>query len=539
MSSQPPYTPPGGGMPPGTPPYDPRTQWRVYREQQRAAWRAQREAWRAQKDAWKAGYGGGYVPHAPSIVGPIILVGIGVIGLLMYTGHISAPSFWTWYGHWWPLLLIMAGLALLGEWALDMRRKTPVHRGGGFVGMLILLALIGLAASGWNGFWGPMRADWGDHGDNFFNFFGLPEHDQDQQVLNTQVPANAAVQIENPRGDVSVTAGDGPNVQVQAHLIAFANSDSAAKKIFDAEQAHVTVSGNTVLVKSDGNNSGRLNLAVTVPKSAKVTINSGHGDVTAAGLGAGVTIASSHGDVHLSTIQGSTQVHFSNDRGDFSAHGVNGDLTADGNCNDLTFSEVKGKVDVNGEIFGDVHMENITGPMHVHTSVTELQLATLPGDLTLNSDDLRVTEARGEVRITTREKDVDLSQIYGDTYVENSRGQISIEPAGAYSIEARSGKGDVEITLPPNASANVNGHTHNGDIVSDYELAINGDESKTVSGRIGSGQGKITLNSDVGDLRIKKGSGFPPAPPTPPAAPSAENAPHLRAPKAPSEPVSQ
>jgi DUF4097 and DUF4098 domain-containing protein YvlB len=177
--------------------------------------------------------------------------------------------------------------------------------------------------------------------------------------------------------------------------------------------------------------------------------------------------------------------------------------------------------------------------MHVHTSVTELQLATLPGDLTLNSDDLRVTEARGEVRITTREKDVDLSQIYGDTYVENSRGQISIEPAGAYSIEARSGKGDVEITLPPNASANVNGHTHNGDIVSDYELAINGDESKTVSGRIGSGQGKITLNADVGDLRIKKGSGFPPAPPTPPAAPSAENAPHLRAPKAPSEPVSQ
>ncbi|HEY6490891.1 MAG: DUF4097 family beta strand repeat-containing protein [Terracidiphilus sp.] len=533
MSSQPPYTPPGGGAP-----YDPRTQWRAYREQQKAAWRAQRDAWRAQRHAWKASYGGGYVPRVPSVVGPIILVAIGIVGLLIYGGHISPSNFWMWYGHWWPLLLIAAGLALLGEWALDMRRATPVHRSGGFVGGLILLALIGLAASGWNGFWGPMRANWGDHDDNnFFNFFGQPERDQDQQVLNAQIPGNAVIQIENPRGDVSVTTGDGNAVQVQAHEVAYADSDSGAKKIFESEQAHLTVSGNTVLVKSESNNSGRLNLAITVPKTAQVTVNSGHGDVTAAGLGNGATISSSHGDVHLSTIQGSVQVHFSNDRGDFSAHQVDGDLTADGNCNDVTFSEVKGKVTINGEIFGDVHLENVTGPIHLHTSVTELQLAALPGDMTLNSDDLRVTEAKGEVRVTTREKDVDLSQIYGDTYVSNSRGQISIEPAGSYSIDAKSGKGDVEVTLPPDTSATVEGHTHNGDIVSDYGLEINGDESKSVSGRIGGGQSKISLNADVGDLRIKKGSGFPPAPPNPPAS---ANAPHLRAPKTPPEqPVTQ
>jgi DUF4097 and DUF4098 domain-containing protein YvlB len=535
MSSQPPYTPPGG-----VPPYDPRTQWRAYREQQKAAWRAQREAWRAQRHVWKAGYGSAYGPHVPSVVGPILLVGIGIVGLLIYSGHIAASNFWSWYGRWWPLLLIAAGIALLGEWALDMRRTTPVRRGGGFVGMLILLALLGMAASGWNGVWGPMRAQWGDHDDNFFNFFGLPEHDQDQQLLNAKVPANAVVQIENPRGDVSVTAGDSSTVEVQAHEVAFANSDNDAKRIFDSEQAHVTVSGNTVLVKSESNNSGRLNLAVTVPKGAQVTVNAGHGDVTAAGLGAGANITSSHGDVHLSTIQGSVQVHFSNDRGDFSAHEIGGDITADGNCNDLTFSEIKGKVTLNGEIFGDVHLETITGPVHLHTSVTELQLASLPGDMTLNSDDLRVTEAKGEVRVTTHAKDVDLSQIYGDSYVDDSRGQISVEPAGNYSIDAKSGKGDVEVTLPPEASATVDGHTHNGDIVSDYSLDINGDESKTVSGRIGGGQAKISLRADVGDLRIKKGSGFTPTPPSAPAPPATANAPHLKAPKAPPEqPITQ
>jgi DUF4097 and DUF4098 domain-containing protein YvlB len=535
--STPPYTPPGG-----TPPYDPQTQWRVYREQQRAAWRAQRDAWKAQQHAWKAGYGGAYGPRVPSVVGPVILIAIGIVGVLLYSGRIAPSEFWGWYGHWWPLLLIAAGLAMLGEWALDLRRTTPVRRGGGFVGILILLALLGFAASGWNGFWGPMRAQWGDHDDNFFNFFGLPEHDLDQQVIHQQIPANAAIEIQNPRGDVSVTAGDGANIEVQGHEVAFANSDDAAKKIFDAEAAHVTVSGNSVLVKGESNQSGRLNLAITVPKGAQVRVNSGHGDVTAASLGAGVTITASHGDVHLSTIEGSAQVHFSSDRGDFSAHDVQGDVTADGNCNDLTFSDIKGKVTLNGEIFGDVHFENIGGPIHLQTSMTDLDLAQLPGDLTLNSDDLRVTQAKGQVRVKTKAKDVDLSQIYGDTYVDDSRGQITVEPAGNYSVEAKNGKGDVELTLPPDTSAVVDGRTHNGDIVSDFPLEISGDESKTVSGRIGSGQAKISLTADVGDLRIKRGSGFPPAPPTPPATGSSASpkAPHLKAPQSPpAQPVTQ
>ena len=61
MSSVPPNMPPGGGAPPPYPPYDPKTQWRVYREQQKAAWRAQRDAWKAQRYAMKAGYTTGQV----------------------------------------------------------------------------------------------------------------------------------------------------------------------------------------------------------------------------------------------------------------------------------------------------------------------------------------------------------------------------------------------------------------------------------------------------------------------------------------------
>src|SRR5579863_4813468 len=117
--STPPNMPPGGGPP--IPPYDPKAQWRAYREQQKAAWRAQRDAWKTQKYAWKAGYGGVYGPRVPSMVGPVILICIGIIALLIMTGHLAAENFWEWYSRWWPVLLIVAGLALLAEWAIDLR----------------------------------------------------------------------------------------------------------------------------------------------------------------------------------------------------------------------------------------------------------------------------------------------------------------------------------------------------------------------------------------------------------------------------------
>jgi hypothetical protein len=112
--NMPPNTPPGGAPPP-FPPFDPKTQWKAYREQQKAAARAQREAWKAQRQAMKANYAGVYCPRVPSMVGPIILIGIGIIALMVMTGRIASGEFWAWYGHWWPMLLIGAGVLLLGE----------------------------------------------------------------------------------------------------------------------------------------------------------------------------------------------------------------------------------------------------------------------------------------------------------------------------------------------------------------------------------------------------------------------------------------
>ena len=130
--------------------------------------------------------------------------------------------------------------------------------------------------------------------------------------------------------------------------------------------------------------------------------------------------------------------------------------------------------------------------------------------------------------------------------VEDRDGRITVEPAGNYAVDAKNSKGDVEVTLPANASATVDARTRNGEIMTEFGLTVNGEESKTVSGKIGSGGAKITLVTDVGDVNIKRGEAFPAAPnapnaaPATPKAPAAPNAPHLKPSKAlPAQPVTQ
>ena len=121
------------------PRYDPRwqkTQQRMWRDQQRmqagqerAYQRAQTAAWKAQakaqRDQYRAYWRG---QRRTSLVGPLLLIVIGVVFFLVHTGRIAMFAFFTWYAHWWPLLLIVIGVLRLAEWAYDRSRQSADAR---------------------------------------------------------------------------------------------------------------------------------------------------------------------------------------------------------------------------------------------------------------------------------------------------------------------------------------------------------------------------------------------------------------------------
>ena len=68
-----------------------------------------------------------------SILAPLLLTTVGVMFLLIQRGRIDRVHFWSWYGQWWPLLLVGAGLVVLAEWAVvvtgGFELERPSERG--------------------------------------------------------------------------------------------------------------------------------------------------------------------------------------------------------------------------------------------------------------------------------------------------------------------------------------------------------------------------------------------------------------------------
>ncbi len=265
-------------------------------------------------------------------------------------------------------------------------------------------------------------------------------------------------------------------------------------------------------------------------------ITAGHGDVTLEGLKGASNVSASHGDVKLDGINGNVHTHMS--KGDFSAHSIKGDLTVEGHLGDVTISDVQGKAMLNGDFFGDTHLEHVSQNVHFHSSRTELELGRLDGDITMDSDDLHITQAAGPVRVVTRSKNIEATQISGDIHIEDTNGEVNIvavNPLG--NIVVNNKNQPVTLTLPQNANFTINGNTTEGDVETDFGLNVTGSDNRhNVSGQVGKGGVKIEVNQDHGDIRVRKGENTALMPAAPPAAPEPPpppppNAKHLRSPK--------
>ncbi len=458
----------------------------------------------------------------PSMVGPIVLIVVGVIALLVETNQINGIHLWDWYMRWWPLLLIGVGTLSLGEWWLDRNSGMTGRRShAGLIVLILCLAGFGYGIGVTSrGLHGMHLFDHGEQDDLFSRMMGQQRNDD--RSLNEVIPSGAAIDIQVPHGDITVTQSGDDQIHVQAHLVVYTGNEKNARRAFDALAPHLEVHGKSVTLRAADASDGRADLTVEIPVGATPKISAGHGDVTLEGLAGPVDVAAERGDFKAHKITGGLHVRMG--KGDFDAHAIDGEVALQGRLDDVSISDVQGRVALDGDFFGSSDLAHIAGPVHFHSSRSDVEVATIPGDLAIDSDDLQLNNATGPAKISTSAKDVECSGISGDLHVEAGDGDISVGavmPLGQLQIHNRNGS--INVTLPREAGFQLQGIAKNGDIDAKLDLPINdAGEGKTIAGKVGAGGPRVELTADHGDIEIRRieAAMVPPVPPVPPAPPA-------------------
>ena len=519
-----------GNFPP-QPPYG--GDWKYQRRVLKDQARAQRDIARVQRDAYRQQVRG---QRRSSILGPIILIALGLVFLLVQTGRLPEHHLWDWYARFWPLLLIGAGVIMLIEWVFDHYIQSdptrPRYRrriGGGVFTLLILLVVAGAVASqtrmhinGDKWFYG-----WNLNQNNLDEFLG-DKHESDQSIATRDFPAHGSFSVDNPRGDVTISGtSDDNQLHVSVHKEVYTRSDSEADARAQQLTPRLNTVGDSVTLTAPALEGARADLVITIPTTAAITVNANHGDVTISAIKAPVAVTANHGDIELSAITGPVAVRINNGDSSISAHSVTGPVAIEGKGRDTTLSDITGPVAMRGDYFGTSHFERIRGPIKFHTSRTDLQLIRLDGEIEISDNaDLSTSNAVGPLILTTGNRNITLDRIAGDVTVTNRNGSVDVTNAPPLSnVTVENRNGSVNVTVPEQSAFAYQLEATNGSIESDFSHIKSSDEDEahknSVSGTIGSSGPStptIRISTSQGDVSLKKASigPLPPLPPLPP-----------------------
>jgi len=452
-------------------------------------------------------------PRGRSVVGPLILIVIGLLFLLRNFGY-TIPLLYNFVKY-WPLLFVVIGVVRLAEHFAARSAQRPVPRmGGGTVFLLVIVIAVGVGLSAAHH--GRNNIDWGwardnsdmdevDLQDHLMRLFGS-EYTYDG-TLSQQIPAGGSVRVNCDRGDITVNNWDQPQVQVVYHKRIFAGSRGEADSTNQATTPKLLAQGTSVDVQANSEGAGIKGVAtdieVYLPLKADLEVTARRGDVTIDQVAGNVNVTTRHGSLHASN--------------------VTGNLVADGRLDDLTLETISGTVLVTADVFGDTRLSKLQKGAVLRTSRTELQFAKLDGNLTMDSGDLQGDGMLGPLSLSTRAKDVNLRNFTGDVRIDDDHGDITLEStsaAGLGNMDLTTHHGNVYLQLPAKASFQYKVVTRHGDISSNFESVRPEGRTGTSSaaGVVGKGGVKVNITSDTGDIEIRKAESSTASPPEPPAA---------------------
>ncbi len=175
---------------------------------------------------------------------------------------------------------------------------------------------------------------------------------------------------------------------------------------------------------------------------------------------------------------------------------------------------------------------DVTVPNKTSTDITThngaLRIKNLDGQIKGTTHNGKVTAEKisGTTELKTHNGEVDCKDVTGNTQLQTHNGSVTCKDvSGDMSLCTHNGgakafysetapsvcnvsmvthNGGVNLTTPPNFSAKVEASTHNGSINTDLPITVTGKLTRRkLAGTIGTGQGKLYLETHNGSINIK------------------------------------
>jgi hypothetical protein len=447
-------------------------------------------------------------PRGSSVFSGLVLIFIGLLLLLHnYRGFEPTGIIL----HWWPLILIFWGAIKIYERTAGARGSQPgasrISAGEVFL-VLGLLAVVGIVI-------GVDQAR--QYVPGLFDNIDVPGEAfaSSIDVAPKTVPANARVTVRGGRGDITIRASDEPEIRVSGKASVKSWNESTAKKLSEHVSAEIVQNGDAYEVRptgGGGNSRVKVDMDISLPKKALLTVHSEKGDVSVSDMASQVTIDNGKGDIEVRGTTGDVSLDMRH--GDAKISDTNGDVKISGRGGSIEVVNASGSFTINGEFVGPIRAEKVAKGVRFVSHRTDLTLTQLSGHMEAGSGNLDVVDAPGNLIARTRDEDITIENAGGRVNIEDRNGNIQVRFSSPPKddIEITNASATITLTLPESSSFEILADCHSGDIDSEFESDTlkrtstdSGDSH--LEGKYGRGRGpKIILKTSYGSISIHKTS---------------------------------
>ncbi|MFQ5777781.1 MAG: DUF4097 family beta strand repeat-containing protein [Terriglobia bacterium] len=447
-----------------------------------------------------------------SVFGALALIGIG--GLFLYANVNPGFSPWPFAARYWPVLIILWGLGKLFDYlALRGRPEAAAASritGGDIVGLVFLILL------GWcftqvvqHGWWrgGVIRI-----GDEEVGCLLGNEYDFSDEFRQA-IPEASTVRLSNLRGNLSVTAVEGEEIQVATRKVICSGSESEAQEMAERFEPALTSTAEGYEFHWDTSSGARglvtTEVEVQVPASVNLEVSTRRGDVRVSGARGKVTVRVERGEAAVENIDGDVQIEIR--RGNVRIANVTGSVEVEGRGDEAQIRNTAGGASLEGRFYGPIRFANIAGEARFVSRRTTFKAARIEGEMSIDSGVLVLRGVPGAVTLLTRDKEIEVEEVSGQLRIENRNGRVVIHAARppAEPIEVENRSGSIELYLPAESGFEISATARDGEIESDFrseslELERESGGDQVLRGTHGRGRTPIRLTTRYGTIYLRR-----------------------------------